>query len=71
MRRLMLRVTLMIQHLIQAQQIWMLHSRTLNNKIYCIHERALGAVYFDYKSSFSYFLDKDDSFAIQQKMFKV
>ena len=49
----------------------MLHSRTLNNKIYCVHERALGTVYFDYKSSFSYFLDKDDSFTIHQKMFKV
>ena len=30
----------------------MLHSRTLNNKITRLHERALKIVYSDYKSSF-------------------
>ena len=29
--------------------IWMLHSRTLNNKINRIHDRALRTVYSDYK----------------------
>ena len=29
---------------------WMLHSRTLNNKSNCIHERALRTVYFDHVS---------------------
>ena len=31
--------------------IWMLHSRTLNNKINRLHERALRIVYSDYESS--------------------
>ena len=31
--------------------IWMLHSRTLNNKINRIHERALRTVYSDYNSN--------------------
>ena len=46
--------------------IWMLHSRTLNNKINRIHERALRTVYCDYNSSFNELLDKDDSFTIHQ-----
>ena len=47
--------------------IWMLHSRTLNNKINRIHERALRAVYFDYNSSFNELLDKNGSFTIHQR----
>ena len=47
--------------------IWMLHSRTLNNKINRIHERALRTVYSDYNSSFKELLDKDDSFTIHQR----
>ena len=47
--------------------IWMLHSRTLNNKINCIHERALRTVYSDYNSSFNELLDKDGSFTIHQR----
>ena len=39
--------------------IWMLHSRTLNNKINCLHERALRIVYSDYKSSFNTLLEKN------------
>ena len=42
--------------------IWMLHSRTLNNKINLLHERALRIVYSDYNSSFNTLLDKDGSF---------
>ena len=45
----------------------MLHSRTLNNKINRIHERALRTVYSDYNSSFSELLDKDGSFTIHQR----
>ena len=37
--------------------IWMLHSRTLNNKINRIYERALRTVYSDYNSSFNKLLD--------------
>ena len=47
--------------------IWMLHSRTLNNKINRIHERALRTVYSDYNSSFNELLDKDGSFTIHQR----
>ena len=46
--------------------IWILHSRTLNNKINNIHETALRAVYFDYNSPFNELLDKDDSSTIHQ-----
>ena len=45
--------------------IWMLHSRTLNNKINRLHERALRIVY--YKSSFSTLLEKDGSFSIHHR----
>ena len=47
--------------------IWMLHSRTLNNKINRIHERALRAVYSDYNSSFNKLIDKDGYFRIHQR----
>ena len=45
----------------------MLHSRTLNNKINPLHERALRVVYFDYKSSFNTPLEKDASSSIHDK----
>ena len=47
--------------------IWMFHSRTLNNKINCIHERSLRTVSSDYNSSFNELLDKDRSFMIDQR----
>ena len=47
--------------------IWMLHSRTLNNKINRIDQIALKTVYSDYNSSFNKFLDKDGSFLIHQR----
>ena len=47
--------------------IWMLHSRTLNNKINHLHERPLRIVYSDYKSSFNTLLEKDGSFSIHHK----
>ena len=47
--------------------IWMFHSRTLNNKSNCLHERALRIIYSDYKSSFCELLEKDKSFSIYHK----
>ena len=47
--------------------IWMLHARTLNNKINRLHERALRIVYSDYKSSFNTLLEKDGSFSIHHR----
>ena len=48
----------------------MLHSRTLNNKINCIHKRALRTIYSDYNSSFNELLDKKGSFTIHQRNFR-
>ena len=47
--------------------IRMLHSRTLNNKINRLHERALRIVYSDCESSFSTFLEKYSSFSIHHR----
>ena len=47
--------------------IWMMHNRSLNNKIKHIHERALRIVYNDYSSTFEDFLNKDKSIAIHQR----
>ena len=47
--------------------IWMLHSRTLNNKINSLHERALRIVYSDYKSSINTLLKKDGSFSFHHR----
>ena len=51
--------------------MWMLHSRTLNNKINRIHERPLRTVYSGYNSSFDKLLDKDGSLRFIKEMFKV
>ena len=47
--------------------IWMFHSRTLNNKINRLHEKALRIVYRDYKSKFDELLEKDGSFSIHHR----
>ena len=47
--------------------ICMLYSRTLNNKINCLHERVPTIVYSDYKSSFNTLLDEDGSFLIHHR----
>ena len=47
--------------------IWMFHSRTLNNKIYKLHERALRLVYKDYISSFENLLNIDNTFTIHKR----
>ena len=45
----------------------MFHSRTLNNKINRLHEKALRIVYGDYKSKFDELLEKDGSFNIHHR----
>ena len=49
----------------------MLHSRTLNNRINNIHERALRLTYKDNKSSFKQLLEKDHSVTVHQKNLQV
>ena len=47
--------------------VWMFHSRTLNNRINKIHERALRLVYRDDKASFAELLEKDKSFTVHER----
>ena len=47
--------------------VWMFHSRTLNNRINKIYERALRIVYNDEFSSFEDLLEKDNSFTIHER----
>ena len=47
--------------------VWMYHSRTLNNKINKLHERALRLVYRDYDLSFHQLLDMDNSVSIHHR----
>ena len=66
------KLRLLMQAFIKSQfsycpLIWMFHSRTLNNKINRLHERALRVVYKDELLSFSELLDKDNSFSIHDK----
>ena len=51
--------------------IWMLDSRTLNNRINNIHERALRLTYKDNKSSFKQLVEKDHSVIVHQKNLQV
>ena len=45
-------------------------SRSANNKINKLHERALRIVYDDYNSKFEELLTKDSSFTIHHKTFR-
>ena len=47
--------------------IWMFHSRTLNNKINILHEKALRIVYSDFKADFDELVEKDDSFSLHHR----
>ena len=47
--------------------IWMFHSRTINNKINRLHERALRIVYSDFKSTFEGLLRKENFFPIHER----
>ena len=46
--------------------VWMFHSRTLNNRIHKIHERAMRLVYDDNVSTFEELLNKDNCFNIHE-----
>ena len=47
--------------------VWMFCSRTMNNKINRIHERALRLVYQDYKTTFEDLLRKDNSLSFHHR----
>ena len=47
--------------------VWMCHSRTLNNKINKLHERALRLVYDDRQSTFEELLNIDKSVTIHHR----
>ena len=47
--------------------VWMCHNRSLNNKINNIHERCLRLIYFDYESTFSELLSRDNSVSIHHR----
>ena len=51
--------------------VWMFHSRSLNNKINRIHERALRITYNDKLSSFQNLLEKDNSVTIHHRNIKI
>ena len=51
--------------------IWMFHSRTLNNKINAIHERALRITFKDSTSTFEELLSKDNSVSIHHRNLQV
>ena len=43
--------------------IWMLHSRTLDNNVNCLHKKALKIVHSDFKAKFDELMKKDGSFS--------
>ena len=47
--------------------IWMLHSRTMNNKINRLHERSLRILHSDQSSTFEELLERDKTFSIHHK----
>ena len=47
--------------------VWMFHSKSLNNRINHLHERALRIAYKDNISTFRYLLDKDKSVTVHEK----
>ena len=51
--------------------VWMFHSRSFNNKINRIHERALRITYNDKLSSFQNLLEKDNSATIHHRNMKI
>ena len=51
--------------------IWMLNSKTLNNRINDIHERALRLTYKDNQSSFKELLEKDHFATVHHKNLQV
>ena len=47
--------------------VWMFHGRQVDNKINCLHERALRMIYEDCTSSFDTLLEKDMSFSAHDR----
>ena len=47
--------------------VWMFHSRSLNDNMNSIHERALRTVYGDKTSTFQQLLEKDNSVSIHHR----
>ena len=47
--------------------VWVFHSRSLNNRINSIHERALRVTYGDKTSTFQQLLEKDNSVSIHHR----
>ena len=47
--------------------VWMFHSRTLNNRINKIHERAIRIVYNDNNTSFDELLKRDGSVTVHER----
>ena len=66
------KLRLLMKALIKSQfsychLVWMFHSRTLNNKINKLHNRALRLVYKGDKLSFQQLLDVDGSFSTHHR----
>ena len=59
--------TFITSHFGYCSLVWMFHSRSLNNRINKIHEKALRLVYNDSLSSFEELLEKDNSFTIHER----
>ena len=51
--------------------VWMFHSRSLNNKINRMHERALRMTHNDKSSSFRKLLEKDNFVTIHHRNIKI
>ena len=46
--------------------IWIFHSKTINNKINCLHDKTIRIVYSDFKSSFEGLLMKENFFRVHE-----
>ena len=66
-KRRILRKSFIISQFSYYPLICMTHSRSFNNKINHIHERALGIVYKDFSTPFEGLLAKDRSFTIHNQ----
>lgn len=51
--------------------VWILHSRTLNNKINRLHERPLKTGYFDYTPSYNILFEEVGFFQSIVEVFKL
>ena len=49
-----------------APLVWMLHSKTVQNRINKVHEKFLKLLYDDHDSNFKELLDKEGTFTIHQ-----